>query len=496
LSSLDGKDRTAVLPEGMFVDNTLVACTGSSQFPHVNPATGGVQRKITLAGAADVESAISSSARAFETWKRTSPFERRDLLQAIARRLRSDVEEFAVINALEVGTPLGFGRWAVNDAAAWFDYYAGWTDKITGDTIPVPQSEGFNFTLREPVGVVVKILTWNTPLGGISMAVPAALAAGCAVILKPAEDAPFAAVRFAKLCADAGLPPGVVNVVVGDAAAGDLLVRDPRVAKISFTGGPATARKLQAAAADNLTPLVLELGGKSAHIVFADADLTAAAQFSTVITALSGQGCSLPSRLLVERSVYEQVVEKVVQNFSAIPVGDPFADGIAMGPVINSAACERILRLVAAAVDSGTAKCAHGGRRLGGPLANGFFVAPTLLRDVAPNSPAAQDEIFGPVLSVIPFDDEAQALRIANGTRYGLAAYVHTSSVDRALRMCRELRSGGVGVNGKMLPASYATPFGGVGLSGYGREGGREGIEEFLYVKNVAIRFNSLGAGA
>jgi aldehyde dehydrogenase (NAD+) len=484
-------DKTSVLPNGMFVDNALQACTGTSRFTHVNPATGRAQREFVLASPGDVESALSSSARALARWKRTTPLERREMLQKIAQKLRAFCEELAIINALEVGTPLGFGRWAVNDAAAWFDYYAGWTDKITGDSIPVPEHDGFNFTVREPVGVVVKILTWNTPLGGISMSVPAALAAGCTVIIKPAEHAPFAAVRFGQLCAEAGLPPGVVNVVVGDAIAGDILVRDPRVAKVSFTGGPATARRLQAAAAQNLTPLVLELGGKSAHLVFADADLTAAARFSSIVTALSGQGCSLPSRLLVERPVYEQVVEAVVANFAAIPVGDPFAEGISMGPVLNATACERILRLIDESVTSGAAKCAQGGKRLGGTLAEGFFIAATVLRDVAPDSRAAQDEIFGPVLSVIPFDDEAEALRIANGTRYGLAAYVHTSNLGKALRMCRELRSGGVGVNGKILPASYATPFGGIGLSGYGREGGREGIEEFLNVKNVAIQFEA-----
>jgi aldehyde dehydrogenase (NAD+) len=353
----------------------------------------------------------------------------------------------------------------------------------------VPPADGIDFTLREPVGVVVKLLTWNTPIGGISMSVPAALAAGCTIVIKPAEQAPFAAVRFAQLCAQAGLPPGVVNVVVGDSEAGDRLVRHPQVAKVSFTGGPATARKLQAAAADHLTPLILELGGKSAHVVFADADLDAAAQFSTLITALSGQGCSLPSRLLVERPVYEQVLARVVEGVSRVPVGDPFTDGIAMGPVIHEAACKRIEASIQAAVASGDAKLACGGHRLGGVLAAGCFMAPTVLRDVVPHSAAAQDEIFGPVLSVIPFDTEAEAIRIANGTRYGLAAYVHTASLPRALRMCRELRAGGIGVNGKMLPASYAAPFGGMGQSGYGREGGREGIEEFTHVKNVAIRF-------
>lgn len=479
----------ATLSSGVYVDNELTPCTGKRQLQHVNPATGKVQKEFTVASAADADRAMVAASRAFDSWKRVSPAERRAHLNAIAAELRKHADELAAINALEVGTPLGFGKWAVSDAAAWFEYYAGWTDKLTGDTIPVPVADGIDFTLREPVGVVVKLLTWNTPIGGISMSVPAALAAGCTVVIKPAEQAPFAAVRFAELCATAGLPPGVVNVVVGDAEAGDALVRHPDVAKVSFTGGPVTARKLQAAAADNLTPLVLELGGKSAHIVFADADIDAAVRFSTVITALSGQGCSLPSRLLIERPVYEEVLSKLVDAIGQVTIGDPFADGVAMGPVVNEVACQRIQSMIQSAVNTGEAKLACGGRRLDGALASGFYISPTVLRDVAPGSAAAQDEIFGPVVSVLAFDTEDEAIRIANGTRYGLAAYVHTANLERAMRLCRELKAGGIGVNGKMLPASYAVPFGGIGLSGYGREGGREGIEEFTHVKNVAIRF-------
>jgi aldehyde dehydrogenase (NAD+) len=321
------------------------------------------------------------------------------------------------------------------------------------------------------------------------MCVAAALAAGCTVVLKPAELAPFAAIRFAKLCSEIGLPAGVVNVVVGGASAGDALVRHRDVAKISFTGGPATAKKLQAAAADNLTPFVFELGGKSANIIFPDTDLDKAIAFATVITALSGQGCSLPSRLLVHRSLYEAAIEKLVTALSQVKLGDPFAEGTMMGPVVSAGSCDRLLAMIASATSGGGGKCVIGGERMAGGLREGFFVAPTILRDVSPQSAAAQEEFFGPVVCVMPFNSDDEALEIANSTRYGLAAYVHTQSLDRALRMCRELKSGGVGVNGKMLPASYATPFGGVGLSGYGREGGREGIEEFLYVKNVAIKF-------
>lgn len=484
-----GAQRLQALSGVMFVDNELRKPVGTRTFEHVNPATGRPQVAMQLASVDDADAAMESSALAFESWKRTPPLVRRQLLNSIAARLRDNTDSLAILTALEIGTPLGFGRWAVADAANWFDYYAGWTDKITGDTIPVPQSDGMDFTLREPVGVVVKILTWNSPIGGISMAVPAALAAGCTVVLKPAEQAAFATVQFARLCAEAGLPRGVINVVVGDATVSEHLVRHPLTAKISFTGGPATARKLQAAAAEDLKPLVLELGGKSAHIVYADADLDAAAQFSTVITALSGQGCSLPTRLLVERRVQRELADRVRKRLAEVVVGDPFATGTMMGPVATRAALDRMLDTLSGAVSSKAAKCLLGGERLSGALAAGFYLAPTLLDDVRPDSRLAQDEIFGPILSIIPFDGDSEAIAIANGTRYGLAAYVHTRSLSRAMTAVRELKAGGVGVNGKMLPASYATPFGGLGLSGYGREGGREGIEEFTHIKNVALNF-------
>ena len=476
----------ARLPNGNFIGAALVEGRSGRMLHHVNPATGATQISVAMASDDDVRDAVGAACAAFETWRRTAPAERRRVLQRIAATLRDHGEELARINALEVGTPVGFGQWMVADAADWFDYYAGWTDKVTGDTIPVPETDGFNFTLREPIGVIAKVLTWNNPLGGISMSIAAALAAGCTAVIKPAEQAPFAALRFAELAIAAGLPGGAVNVLVGDARTGDTLIRDPRIAKISFTGGPATARIMQAAAAENLTPLVLELGGKSACIVFADADLDAAAQFATVVSALSGQGCCLPTRLLVERPVYETMIERVTARLRDLKVGDPFGEGVAMGPVIDARSRDRIMAMIETAVSSGSAVCALGGTHVEG---NGFFVPPTLLRDVDPKCAAAQDEFFGPVLAVIPFDDDDEAIRIANGTRFGLAAYVHTTRVDRAMRCARELRAGGVGINGKMLPATYATPFGGSGLSGYGREGGREGIEEFLHVKTVALKF-------
>jgi aldehyde dehydrogenase (NAD+) len=477
---------SADLPAGQFIGNALVQGRSGRTLTHVNPSTGIEHKSVALASDEDVDAAVASSLVAFGDWRRTAPAERRRVLQAIATALRDHSEELARIHAVEVGTPLGFGRWMVADAADWFDYYAGWTDKLVGDTIPIAHDQGLNYTLLEPVGVVAKVLTWNNPLGGISMSIAAALAAGCTAVIKPAEQAPFAALRFAELAAEAGLPKGVVNVLIGDAAASRRLVGHKDIAKISFTGGPVTARKLQQIAAENLTPLILELGGKSANVVFADADLEAAVEFATAISALSGQGCSLPSRLLVERSVYDEVVGRVVERLRDLKVGDPLEPGIVMGPVIDATARDRILSMITASVASGQATCALGGQAIRG---SGFFVAPTVLRDVDPDSPIAQQEVFGPVLAATPFDSEEDAVRLANGTSYALAAYIHTTRLDRALRLARDLRAGGIGINGKMLPATYATPFGGSGLSGYGREGGREGVEEFLHVKTVAIKF-------
>ncbi|NMO02936.1 aldehyde dehydrogenase [Gordonia sp. TBRC 11910] len=479
-------EHATTLPDAMHIDGAAVVGTSGHSFTHINPANGQAQVEFQLAGPAEVTAAVESSARAQQQWRLESPTHRREKLQALARALRENIECFAELAALEIGTPLNITRWAADASVGWLDYYAGWTDKVTGDTIPVPREEGINFTLREPVGVVAKILTWNLPIASIAMAVAPALAAGCSVILKPAEQAGFQAVRFAQLCDEVGLPAGLVNTILGDHIAGDALVRHPGVAKVSFTGGGVTARKLQQAASENLTPLVLELGGKSANIIFADADLEAATSWSTIVTTLSGQGCSLPSRILAERSVYDDVVARVAAALEQVTVGDPYAADTMMGPVFTQGAFDRILGVIDESVGTGGATCVTGGAALDRP---GFFIAPTLLRDVDPASAVAQEEIFGPVVCVIPFDDDDDAVRIANSTPYGLAAYVHTADLSRAMRLCRDLQAGGIGVNGKLVGLDPTVPFGGIGASGYGREGGREGLDEFLTVKNVAIKF-------
>jgi len=318
-------------------------------------------------------------------------------------------------------------------------------------------------------------------------AVPA-LAAGNTVVVKPPELAPFGALRFAELALEAGIPPGVLNVVVGGAAAGDALVRHPEVDKVSFTGGCATARLVMAAAAETLTPLTFELGGKSANIVFPDADLDGAASMAAMLGAvlLSGQGCALPTRLYVHDDVYDDVVARVVAQIEAVPVGDPFDPAVLMGPVVSERACERILGVIHRAVDEGAGTLLTGGERLGGALAAGYFVAPTVFGDVDHDSSLARDEIFGPVLSVLRFHDEDEVVDKANDSPFGLSAYLHTRDGARAQRIARRLDVGTVIVNG--FPGmSPGAPFGGVKQSGFGREGGRAGIEEFVRRKNVVF---------
>jgi acyl-CoA reductase-like NAD-dependent aldehyde dehydrogenase len=319
------------------------------------------------------------------------------------------------------------------------------------------------------------------------MKVAPALAAGNCVVLKPSELAPFTPQVFGEICLDAGLPPGVVNVVTGGPEAGEALVSHPDVGKISFTGGGATARRVMESAARMLTPVVLELGGKSANIVFPDADLDAAATMAcqTGVLNLAGQVCSLPTRLLVHDSVFDDVLARVAERAKATKVGMPFEAGTQMGPVITEASCTRILGVIERAVSDG-ARLLTGGARLGGDLADGFFIAPTVFGDVDPASGLAQAEVFGPVLSAIRFRDEDEAVAIANGTPYGLAGYVWTADLKRAHRVASGLEAGWIGVNG-FPPMPPNVPFGGFKQSGFGREGGLAGVLEFVRTKNVYV---------
>jgi acyl-CoA reductase-like NAD-dependent aldehyde dehydrogenase len=323
----------------------------------------------------------------------------------------------------------------------------------------------------------------------VGMKVAPALAAGNCVVLKTPEQAPYTVARFGEIALEAGLPPGVLQVLPGGAEAGDRLVRHPDVHKISFTGGIGTAKKIMAAASDTLTPLVFELGGKSANIVFADADVEAVSSCYT----LAGQGCVISTRLLVERPIYDSVVSATARKVANLVVGDPFAKETVVGPVVSKDAYQRVLGVIDGARGSAGARVVTGGSavdRATLPAANagGFFIQPTVLADVVPESSLAQQEVFGPVMSIIPFEGEDEAVAIANGTSYGLGTFLQTRDVSRVHRLVPRLESGTVSVNGSSaLPP--AAPFGGYKQSGFGREGGRDGLMEFLQVKNVHINF-------
>ncbi len=480
-------ERAALLRPGLVIGGEWRTVGSGGELEHVNPSTGKRQATFPIAGTAEIDDAVGAARAALHSWRRTAPVARRAVLNRIGELIREHAVELATINALEVGTPAALSRMRYTGGISAFEYHAGWIDRLTGDTIPMAPGQALDFTLLEPVGVVAAILTWNHPLANIQMVVAPALAAGCSVVIKPPEAAPFACLRFGQLCEEAGLPPGVVNVVPGGPDAGDALVRHPGVDKISFVGGGAIGARIQAAAAESLTPLVLELGGKSAAIVFPDADLDTAVRFAVGVTGNSGQGCTIPSRLLVHDHVYDDVVARLLPALAAVKVGDPFDGDTLMGPVINEAACTRILEMVGRARDRGVGTLLCGGERLGGSLADGWFLPPTVFGEVDPASEIAQDEVFGPVLAVTRFTDEDEAVALANGTRYGLAAYLITQDIDRALRVASELDAGNIGINGAGAPAGWSAPSGGVKDSGYGKVGGREGIMEYIRTKNVLV---------
>jgi len=412
----------------------------------------------------------------------------------LADLVAAHAAEFAHINACDYGVPLAMAGNSVL-TERFLRYYAGYVDKAHGLSTPVSGGFDVNIVEREPYGVVAVITPWNGPMVVIGLAVAPALAAGNAVILKPSELAPLAPLRFGELCLEAGLPPGLVNVLPAKADGGQALVAHPGVGKIHLTGGHETARQVLCTAAKNLTPVIAELGGKSANLVFADADLNQAATLAAFQGPLtqSGQSCACASRILVQDSVYDAFMEKFLAAVQAAPVGDPLRPDVLFGPVISEIAAQRILALIQDTVAQQAGRLVLGGRRLDGEFADGFYIEPTVFTEVENNAAVAQQETFGPVVSVMRFRDGDDAVDLANGTEFGLNAFVQTTDLHRAHRVARRLEAGSVWINTHSDIEPQGRPYGGYKHSGFGRSGGPDGLYEFLRAKN--IRIGMPGAG-
>lgn len=478
----------AQLPKpGTIIGGNLVSDHVVGSHAQVNPSTGTAFDDIPLSSTAAIDEAVAAAKAAFPGWRDTNPERRREILEKFAALIQADAAYLTRIASVENGIPVSFAQRFVDMAVQWTRYYAGWADRLEGIWSNTHKDEPLVYTVPEPFGVVAIIITWNAPLLSLAMKIPPALAAGNTVVLKPAEFTPYTATRYMELAKQAGLPDGVLNLVLGDNAVSAALTRHTDIAKISFTGGPPTATKIMTAAAQNLTPVLFELGGKGANLVFADANIEEAIPYSAMMPMLNaGQGCALPTRLLVQRPVYDRVVEGVIACCGQFPQGDPLSPDTLIGPLINAAALDRVTGFIERAKAGNEGRLVCGGARPGGELAGGYFVQPTVFADVDPASNLAMQEIFGPVLSIIPFDTEEEGVAIANATEYGLTNYVQTSDMRRARRLARQLRSGTVGINGTGN-MHVSAPFGGIGISGFGREGGLEGIREFVGTKTVLM---------
>jgi aldehyde dehydrogenase (NAD+) len=472
---------------GHFINGSQVAPARGEYFGTLDPSNGEVFAEVARGNAEDVDRAVRAARRALNDWRRADASERGRILHRISQRVLKDLDELARLETLDTGFPLRDSLLVTRTVAArHFEFYGGLSDKLCGETVPV-SGNNFDYTLREPLGVVAAIIPWNSPLYEGCRCIAPALAAGNTVVLKPAEQAMVTMLRLAEMAMEEGLPPGVLNIVTGfGPEAGAALAGHHDINCVSFTGSIEAGTQVMKLAADHVVPVGLELGGKSANIVFADADVDVAAMWAIyAIFTASGQVCVAGSRLVLHRQLHDRVLEKLIGATKNMRVG-PGIDNPDLGPVISEEQINRVLSYIEAGKAEG-ATVATGGRRLiEGSLGKGYFIAPTIFDDVKNEMRISQEEIFGPVLSVLTFDDTDEALAIANGTQYGLAAAVWTRDLKTAHYMARNLEAGSVYIN-RYFPAGLEAPAGAFKRSGFGSVDGAEAMRQFTRIKNVVI---------
>lgn len=479
--------------QDLFIDGRFVAPRSGVYVPSYDPTTAEPWYEFAQADAADVDAAVASARAALvnPAWRRLTQTDRGKLVRRLADLVLAHADELAMIECRDNGKLLKEMRAQMRAIPDSYLYFAGMADKLQGDTIPVNKLDTLNFNLREPIGVVAMIIPWNSPLMMLTGTLAPCLAIGNTIVVKPSEHASASTLALAELVIEAGIPPGVVNVVTGDGATtGEALTRHPGVAKYVFTGSTETGRRIAANAAANLVPCQMELGGKSPHVVFADVDVEKAVNgVVSGVFAAAGQTCVAGSRCFVEAAIYPRFIEALVERTRRIKVGHPQADDTDIGPLALSAQLAKVEDYVASGVREGAAIAVGGRRPQDSALARGWYHEPTVMTQASNQMRFMREEIFGPVVGVVPFDSEAEMIALANDTEYGLAAGIWTQNIDRAMRFARSIEAGTVWVN-TYRSAAYMSANGGTKKSGYGRRGGFEVMREFSKLKNVVIDYS------
>jgi len=469
----------------MYINGQWVNATDGSTFDVLNPSNGDKIGEVANGDRSDAQAAIQAARHAFDPWSHLTAYQRSQYLYKAYELMMEHREHLARVMTQEQGKPLKASRGEIQYGADFLLWYAEEAKRIYGETIPAPRPDQRFIVLRQPVGVVAAITPWNYPMSMITRKVAPALAAGCTVVLKPAEATPLCAVEIFKLFEKAKIPAGVVNLVTArdPVPIGETFITDPLVRKITFTGSTQVGKILAKKAAEQVKLVSLELGGHAPFIVFDDADPVYAAKGAVLVKFLNtGQACISPNRIFVHRSIVDPFIEEFKNRVSGMRAGNGFEQGVSIGPLVNSAALEKVDRQVTDALDKGATLVCGGHRMMDNNLDKGYFYAPTILKDVTPEMFIYRQETFGPVAPIIAFDTQEEVLEMANDTHYGLAAYVYTTNLSRAMRMFEDLHFGIIGIN-DINPTAAAAPFGGMKESGLGREGGREGIAEYLETK-------------